>query len=116
MVNFPPEVRKALGGEAGALENLVADLEQAVGIYRDHMSGEKRIEVSDWCERFACAWEQLVATAEDAPDGAPVVDLRELRKRAVDERLKAKMYKIENPRNKPRYPGDMRDYLAPKIE
>jgi hypothetical protein len=106
VINFPPEVRKALSGEPGALENLIVDLEQAVGVYRDHMSGEKRKKVSEWCESFASAWERLVEIAQDAPPGGPAVDLRVLRERAIDERLKAKMYKIENPRNKPRYPGE----------
>jgi hypothetical protein len=112
MINFPPEARKALGVEADALDRLIADLEQAVGVYHDHMSGEKRTKVSDWCEHFACAWERLVAIAEDAPDGAPAVDLRKLRKQALDERVKAQLLKIKNPRSKPKYPGDMRDYLA----
>jgi hypothetical protein len=99
--------------EGEKLEKLLSDLNCAIGVYRDHTSeqAERRAaKVSHFYDRVAREHEHLVELATSKPESV----VHEQRHRARLARVEAELHSIHNPRNRPGWKGECRDYLARK--
>lgn len=98
VVKLRAELRASTGLVAERLKRLIADLRHPIGVYLDQVTGEEQEKASDWCEKFALAYEQLVEAAEGAPTGVlHQPDLKGRQLDAMNARADANLLKKKNP-------------------